>query len=258
MIEYIDTHVHLYDEAYDEDFNLVLDRIKKSGVVKCILPGIDSSCFEKQEMCVRRCDGFALQAMGLHPTSVKENWKEELDFALSNLYEREKYIAVGEIGLDGYWSRDFMKEQMEVFERQLIASSDLGLPVIIHSREATNEIFSVLDKVKRLNIKGVFHAFSGSIETFERILSYGDFKVGIGGVVTYKNAAVAKTLESIPLEYIVLETDAPWLTPVPFRGKRNESTYIDYIAKKIAQVKGLSLDEIAFGTTQNAIKLFGI
>ncbi|MEG2190904.1 MAG: TatD family hydrolase [Bacteroidales bacterium] len=258
MIEYIDTHVHLYDEAYNEDFDAVLSRIKSSGVIKCVLPGIDSSYFNKQEFCAKKCKGFAFEAMGLHPTSVDNNWKEELNFALSKLYGDKKYVAIGEVGLDGHWSSEFMKEQMDVFEQQLIAANELNLPVIIHAREATNEIFSVLERVKRLNIRGVFHAFAGSLETFNRIMLYGNFKVGIGGVVTYKNASVVKTLENIKLEDIVLETDAPWLTPVPFRGKRNESTYIEYIARQVAQIKGVTLEEVASVTTQNAIKLFKI
>jgi TatD DNase family protein len=258
MIEYIDTHVHLYDEAYDADFTTVLERIKGSGVIKCILPGIDSSYYARQESCARRCDGFAVQAMGLHPTSVGENWKEELNFVLAKLHEGNKYVAVGEIGMDGYWSKEFIKEQAEVFEKQIIVASELNLPVIIHAREATNEIFEVLDRVKHLSLKGVFHAFAGSIETFERIASYGNFKVGIGGVVTYKNAAIAKTIEKIPLDSILLETDAPWLTPVPFRGKRNESTYLEHIASKIAQIKNVPLEEVAAHTTCNAQKLFGI
>lgn len=258
MIEYIDTHVHLYDEAYDTDFGAVLERIKGSGVIKCILPGIDSSYYARQEGCAQRCGGFAVQAMGLHPTSVGENWKEELNFALAKLHDGNKYVAVGEIGMDGYWSRDFIKEQMEVFEKQLVAACELDLPVVIHAREATNEIFEVLDRVKHLALKGVFHAFAGSIETFGRIVSYGNFKVGIGGVITYKNATIAKTIEKIPLESILLETDAPWLTPVPYRGKRNESTYLEYIASKIAQIKKVSLEEVAAQTTCNAQKMFGI
>ncbi len=266
MTEYIDTHVHLYDRAYDADFEAVLERMKQSGVVRCILPAIDSSSFDKQEECVRKCGGFALQAMGLHPTSVNRNWEKELDFALGKLYEGNnvnidcssgKYVAVGEIGLDGYWSTEFMEEQMNVFERQLVAASELGLPVIIHMREATEQIFRVMGRVKKYNTRGVFHAFSGSAEIYDRIRKYGDFSVGIGGVVTYKNAGVAKALTNIPLEHIVLETDAPWLAPVPFRGKRNESSYLEYIAATVAEIKGISLQEVARATTMNAIKMFG-
>lgn len=265
MTAYIDTHVHLYDEAYDADFWEVTERMKQAGVTGCVLPAIDSAYFERQEQCAEKCGGYAVQAMGLHPTSVGKNWREELDFALGKLYEgnrspdgKRRYVAVGEIGLDGYWSREFMKEQAEVLQEQLKAASELDLPVIIHLREATEEMFDVLDKMKGLNIRGVFHAFSGSAETFGRIRKYGRFMVGIGGVVTYKNAGVARALENIPLENIILETDAPWLTPVPFRGKRNESSYIGYIAAEVTRIKGISMEEIACATTQNARGLFGI
>lgn len=265
MTTYIDTHVHLYDEAYNTDFEKVVERMKQAGVIRCVLPAIDSTYFERQEQCARKCGGYAVQAMGLHPTSVGKNWREELDFALGKLYEgnaaskgEKKYVAIGEIGLDGYWSREFMGEQAVVLQEQLKAAAELDLPVIIHLREATGEIFDVLDKMKGLNIRGVFHAFSGSAETFVRIQKYGRFRVGIGGVVTYKNAGVARALENIPLEHIILETDAPWLTPVPFRGKRNESSYIGYIAGEVARIKGVSVDEIACATTQNACGLFGI
>lgn len=265
MTTYIDTHVHLYDEAYDADFEEVTERMKQAGVIRCVLPAIDSTYFERQEQCVARCGGFAVQAMGLHPTSVGKNWREELDFALDKLYDgnrggrgEKKYVAVGEIGLDGYWSREFMGEQAVVLQEQLKAASELDLPVIIHLREATGELFDVLDKMKGLPVRGVFHAFSGSAETFGRIQKYGRFMVGIGGVVTYKNAGVARALENIPLENIILETDAPWLTPVPFRGKRNESSYIKYIAGEVARIKGVSAEEIACITTRNACELFGI
>lgn len=267
MTTYIDTHVHLYDEAYDPDFDAVIERIRTSGVSRCILPGIDSESFERQEQCAARCGGLTVQAMGLHPTSVKANWKEELEFALEKLYcgngpatfsGEKKYVAVGEIGLDGYWSTEFMEQQVKVFQMQLRAAAELDLPVIIHLREATDALFSVLEAMRDVRIRGVFHAFSGSAETFERIQKYGDFSVGIGGVVTYKNASVAKALEKIPLEKILLETDAPWLTPVPFRGKRNESSYIGYIAAVIAAIKGCSLEKVAEVTTRNAQCLFGI
>ena len=257
MIEYIDTHAHLYDEAFDADLEEVIGKIKGSGVVKCIFPGIDSSSFERQQKAAALCGDFVAQAMGLHPTSVGENWKEELDFALDAL-EDDKYVAVGEIGMDGYWSKDFIQEQKEVFRVQLELAYKKNLPVIIHAREATEEIFQVLDSLGTKVPRGVFHAFSGSYETYERICKYGDFMVGIGGVVTYKNAGVAKSIERIPLERIVLETDSPYLTPVPMRGKRNDSSYLAYIAEKIAQVQGHTLEEVAAQTTANAKLMFGI
>ncbi len=267
MLRYIDTHVHLYDEAFDPDREVVIERIKAAGVWKCLLPAIDSTYYERQTQFADCNIGFAYEAMGLHPTSVSTNWKEELLFVRDKLYGGERrYYAVGEIGLDCYWSKEFIELQKEVFLKQLLYAYDLSLPVIIHVREATAEIFDVLDKfiaeaglqAGETRLKGVFHAYSGSIETFERLSSYGDFRVGIGGVVTYKNAGVAKALENIDMEHILLETDSPWLTPVPFRGKRNESSYLSYIAQKVASIKNSSPEEVANITTENAQKLFNI
>lgn len=257
MIQFIDTHAHLYDEAFDGDLDEVVGKIKGSGVVKCILPAIDSTSFARQQEVAAKYGCFTPQAMGLHPTSVGENWKEELDFALSEI-EKGGYIAVGEIGVDGYWSRDFIAQQKEVFRVQMEVAYKKNLPVIIHVREATEEVFQVLDSLGGNIPRGVFHAFSGSWETYDRLSRYGDFMVGIGGVVTYKNAGVAKSIENIPLERIVLETDCPYLTPVPMRGKRNDSSYLAYIAEKIAQVKGVSLEEVAQATTANAQRMFGL
>ena len=257
MIEYVDTHAHLYDEAFDGDFDSTIERIKESGVVKCIFPAIDSTSFSRQISAGERCGDFVAQAMGLHPTSVGANWRDELDFALDSI-GKTKCVAVGEIGIDGYWSKEFIQEQKEVFRVQLEEAYNRSLPVIIHAREATEEIFQVLDSLGKKVPQGVFHAFSGSYETYERIAKYGNFMVGIGGVVTYKNAGVAKSVERIPLERIVLETDSPYLTPVPFRGKRNESSYLVHIAEKIAQIKGISLEEVASATTHNAFEMFGL
>ena len=257
MIQFIDTHAHLYDEAFDGDFDDTIARIKKNGVVKCIFPAIDSTTFERQSEAAAKCGDFVVEAMGLHPTSVGENWRSELDFVLQKL-ESGKYVAVGEIGMDGYWSKEFLVEQKEVFREQLQVAYRKGLPVIIHAREATEEIFEVLDSLKGEVPRGVFHAFSGSYETYERICSYGNFMVGIGGVVTYKNAGVAKTLERVSLDRIVLETDSPYLTPVPLRGKRNESSYLIYIAEKIAAIKGCTLEQVAAATVANATAMFGL
>ena len=257
MIQFVDTHAHLYDEAFDNDFDETIARIKENGVIKCIFPGIDSTTYERQTVAAAKCGNFVAQAMGLHPTSVGENWKEELDFVFEKV-ENGGYVAIGEIGMDGYWSKGFIVEQKEVFSEQLKLAFRKKLPVIIHAREATEEIFEVLDSLNGAVPRGVFHAFSGSYETYSRIASYGDFMVGIGGVVTYKNAGVAKSVEKIPLERILLETDSPYLTPVPFRGKRNESSYLVHIAQKIAEIKGCTLEDVAAATTANAYKMFGL
>lgn len=254
-MKFVDTHTHLYDEAFDLDFIETVERIKESGVVKCIFPGIDSTTYKQQTQRAAQCGDFVSQAMGLHPTSVKENWREELDFAVKKI-EEGGYVAVGEIGMDGYWSKDFIGEQKEVFREQLKLAYSMNLPVIIHAREATEEIFEVIGSLKGDVPRGVFHAFSGSKEIYRRISSCGDFMVGIGGVVTYKNAGVAKSIEDIPLERILLETDSPYLTPVPHRGKRNESSYVVHIAEKIAQIKGCTLEHVAEVTTANAFEMF--
>lgn len=257
MIQFIDTHAHLYDEAFDGDFDETIARIKGNGVIKCIFPAIDSITFARQRDAAARCGDFVAQAMGLHPTSIAQNWEQELEFVYGEV-EKGGYVAIGEIGMDGYWSKEFIPQQKEAFAQQLKLAYSKGLPVIIHAREATDEIFQVLDSLKGDVPRGVFHAFSGSYETYQRICSYGDFMVGIGGVSTYKNAGVAKSLGRIPLEKIVLETDSPYLTPVPFRGKRNESSYLVYIAEKISQVQGRTLEEVAAVTTANATRMFGL
>ncbi|MHC1779338.1 MAG: TatD family hydrolase [Bacteroidales bacterium] len=257
MTELIDTHAHLYDTDFESDIQDVIERAKDSGVSGIILPAIDSTYYNKMTSIGESLPGFAYRSIGLHPTSVKDNWRDELDFLLKKS-DSEKFVSIGEIGMDCYWSVEHLNEQRVVFEEQLKLSSKLNLPVIIHSRDATEEIFNVLEKTRNYALKGVFHAYSGSYETFERIGKYGDFFVGIGGVVTFRNTNLTKVVERIPLERILLETDAPWLTPDPFRGKRNEPSYLVHIVKKIAEVKGCSVELVAQITTQNAKRLFRI
>ena len=253
----IDTHSHIYDEAYDEDFSQVLERAKDAGVGKMVMPGIDSSYHERMMACARRLEGYAFPAIGLHPTSVEATWRQELQFVWDN-YRPGEFVAIGEIGLDEHWSKEFLEEQKRVFEDQLTFAWEHDLPVIIHSRESTEDIFDCLDRVDK-PLRGVFHAFSGSYETYCRIKKhYGGFKIGVGGVVTYKNSHLAAFMDKVPLEDILLETDAPWLTPVPFRGKRNESGYIRYTAEKLALLKGIPFEEVDAVTTDNAQTMFGI
>ncbi len=255
----IDTHTHLYDEAFDEDFGAALERAVEAGVEKFIFPGIDSSCHDRMMEAAGRCGGRAYPAVGLHPTSVKEDWKKELSFVERHLADGG-WCAIGEIGLDCYWSRDFIEEQKEVFRRQMTWAAEASLPVLIHIRDAHDVLFEVLDGLRRdgVAMKGIMHAFSGSIETYRRIKTYGDFRFGIGGVVTYKKAGIAEVVKEIPLEDIVLETDSPWLTPVPFRGKRNEPSYLKYIKERIAGLKEVSPEEVDRTTTDNTIKLFNL
>ncbi|MBQ6958685.1 MAG: TatD family hydrolase [Bacteroidales bacterium] len=250
-----DTHCHLYDEAFQPDFEAVLSRAREAGVGACVMPGIDRSCHETMLAVADALPGFAFPCIGLHPTSVGENWPEELDFVKTHLGDRRWY-AVGEIGLDEYWSKEYVKEQMHVLEEQIVLASRADLPVIIHLREATDDFFRVLEDLRGVDFRGVMHAYSGSYETYRRLLTYADFKFGIGGVVTYKNAGIAAAMEKMSLQDVVLETDCPWLTPVPFRGKRNEPAHVRLVAEKIAQIKRLPLEEVAAVTTAQAQSLF--
>ena len=255
----IDTHTHLYDEAFADDFTEAVERAVRSGVEHLIFPGIDSSVHDRMMECASMTGGKAGTATGLHPTSVREDWKKELGFVENRLSEGG-WAAIGEIGLDRHWSDTFFSEQTEAFRIQMIWAAEAGLPVIIHVREAHDTLFDILDSLqeKGVPMRGVMHAFSGSLETYRRIKSYGGFKVGIGGVVTYRNAGIAVIVKDIPIEDIVLETDSPWLTPVPFRGKRNESAYLRIIAERLADIKGLTMEEVDRVTTDNAKSLFNI
>lgn len=253
----VDTHCHLYDEAFRPDFDDVLARAREAGLEACVMPGIDRSCHESLVAMADALPGFAFPCIGLHPTSVSETWEEELAFVKEHFADRRWY-AVGEIGLDEYWSKDFVKEQIRVLEEQIVLAAEAGLPVIIHLREATDDFFRVLEDLRGVDFRGVMHAFSGSYETYRRLLSYADFRFGIGGVVTYKNAGVALAVEKMSLDDIVTETDCPWLTPVPFRGKRNEPSYVRLVVEKIAQIKQLPYEDVAASTTRNARRLFNL
>ena len=220
MTEYTDTHTHLYDETFAGEYDNAIGRATDAGVTRMVFPDIDSNS--------------------------REAWTGK------------KICAIGEIGMDCYWSKEFVEEQKTVFRMQLELAHEMNLPVIIHSRESTSLILDILEQCRHLGLRGVFHAFSGSIETFRSLSRYGDWYVGIGGVLTYKKASIAETVKEIPLERILLETDSPYLTPVPKRGTRNESAYIPLIAEKLALQKGVDTEEIAAVTTTNARSLFGI
>jgi len=254
-MEFIDTHAHLYDDAFSDDILQVIQRMEEAGVVHCILPGIDISAYDAMILLSDSRPDLFSPCIGLHPTSVGEDWERELAFVKEHASER-RFAAIGEIGIDKYWSTEYLGQQMRIFAEQLELAAELDLPVIIHLRNSTEEIFKVFSEVRGIPLKGVFHAFSGSYETYQRILRHGDFKIGIGGVSTYKNAGLAVTLEKVSIDDIVLETDSPWLTPVPFRGKRNESSYLIHIAANIAAIQGIPMETVATITTNNARKLF--
>ena len=255
-MQFIDTHSHLYDEAFCQDQDEAVARAADAGVTKIILPDIDSKSRGDMFAIADRHPENLFPCIGLHPTSVDASWKEE--FEKLQDYSSKKVWAVGEIGIDCYWSKEYLSEQIEAFTLQLEMAHRQNLPVIIHSREATGLILEILGKNRHLELRGVFHAFSGSLESFQQLQSLGDWYIGIGGVLTFKKASIAETVRNIPLERIVLETDAPYLTPVPFRGQRNESAYIPHIAARLSELKQLNISEVAEQTTLNAKTLFGI
>ena len=255
-MQLIDTHSHLYDEAYAAEEDLAVARSVEAGVGKIIVPDIDSESRERMFALTDRHPGTLFPCIGIHPTSVNAEWKKEME--LLEQSAGRKVYAIGEVGIDCYWSKEHIEEQKEVFRIMLNMAHERNLPVIIHSRDAGDIILTILKECRHLDLRGVFHAFSGSIETYREIQKLGDWSVGIGGVLTFKKASIAETVKSIPLEKILLETDAPYLTPAPHRGKRNESSYIPLIAAKLAELQGISLEQVAEQTTANAEKLFAI
>jgi TatD DNase family protein len=251
----IDTHCHLYAEEFKDDIALVIERAMAEGVQQFYLPAIDSSETANMLALEEKFPGQCIAMMGLHPCYVKENYQQELKLVQDWLSKR-KFAAVGEIGLDFYWDKTFANEQYEAFRLQADWALQYGLPIVIHTRNAMQETINVVKEYAGKGLRGIFHCFSGSYESAVQIINTG-FYLGIGGVLTYKNAGLSEVLEKIGLEYLVLETDAPYLTPVPFRGKRNESSYLKYILAKLAEVKKVSMEEIAAITTANAQKIFG-
>ena len=256
MSSYIDTHAHLYLPEFDGDRDTVVETAVNRGIGKIFLPNIDSSSITKMNQLAERFPGICYPTMGLHPTSVKTNYKEELERVSLELKTR-RYYAIGETGIDLYWDKTFFHEQCLAFTRQLDLSIEYSLPVIIHARESFREILEILEGYKGRGISGIFHAFTGTVEIAEQIIAMG-FKLGIGGILTYKNTALPQVVREINLSDMVLETDAPYLAPVPFRGKRNESGYIPFIANTVKEIKSLTLEEVATITTGTVFSLFSL
>lgn len=252
----IDTHSHLYDEAFASEEDAAVMRSADVGVDRIILPDIDSQSRSAMFALADRHPGILFPCLGLHPTSIDASWESEMEKMQE--FSSRKITAIGEIGIDCYWSKEFIEQQKEAFRRQLKTAHELDLPVIIHSREATSIIIDILRECRHMDLRGVFHAFSGSIETYREIERLGDWMVGIGGVLTFKKASIAETVKHIPMNRILLETDSPYLTPAPHRGKRNESAYIVHIASRLAELKGTDIGNVAAQTTENAEKLFRI
>jgi len=250
----IDTHCHLYASVFQNDEIQVLERARAAGIERIFLPAIDSETHVDLIQFSRKYVDYCLPMMGLHPCSVNESVEQELKTAKDYLMSAE-FKAIAEIGLDFYHSTEFKALQLDAFNRQIQWGLEFELPVVIHSRSSMDECIKAVAEVGNGNSRGIFHCFGGDERQAKKVIELG-FYLGIGGVVTYKNAGLAELLKKIPLEHLVLETDAPYLTPVPFRGKRNEPSYIRYIAEKIAEIKEVQLDEVVEVTTQNAKKIF--
>jgi len=253
----IDSHCHLYLPEFQNDVDQVIGRAKEIGVEKFFLPNIDSSTTQQMLKLVEDYPEVCYAMMGLHPTSVKENFKEELEKVEIEL-KKDTYVAIGEIGIDLYWDKTFLKEQTEAFETQIKWAKEIKLPVVIHARNSFQEIFEVIDRLNDDSLKGIFHCFTGSFDDAKKIVDYGGFKMGIGGVVTFKNGGIDKFLNEIPLHNFVLETDSPYLAPVPYRGKRNESAYLVEIISKMADIYSVSKGEIAEMTSKSSLEIFNV
>ena len=250
-----DTHAHLYVEEFDADRDDVMRRALEAGVTRFFIPAIDASYTARMQALKEAWPGQVFLMSGLHPTHVKENWKEELRLVEEQL-STGAYVAVGEIGIDLYWDRSRLAEQTEAFRRQIALARAHRLPIVIHCRESFEEIFEVLEAEKGPGLRGIFHCFTGTREQAWKAISY-QMKLGIGGVATFKNGKIDAFLHEIPLEHIVLETDSPYLAPVPYRGKRNEPAYLRQVLAKLAAVYGKSEEEIAAITTANSREVFG-
>lgn len=253
----VDTHSHIYLEEFQSDLSIMLQRAESQGVNKILLPAIDSTTHEAMIGLEKDYPHQCISMMGLHPCSVKaELYKNELKIVYDYLRSRS-FIALGEIGLDFYWDKTFLAQQLEAFEQQIKWALEFELPIVIHSRDSIDDCIDMVMKNQNGKLKGVFHCFSGTIEQANRIIELG-FYLGIGGVITFKNAGLDKVMVQLPLDKVVLETDAPYLTPVPFRGKRNEPAYLRYVIEKLSLIKNIPVQDVATITTSNAKELFRI
>jgi TatD DNase family protein len=251
---YIDTHAHLYLEQFEDDIDLLVELTLEAEVEHIYLPSVDSSTYDSMMALSNDYPEMMHPMIGVHPCSIKENYKKELDFAYEKL-QTVKFSGIGEIGIDLYWDKRFHKEQQEAFETQINWAKDSNLPFVIHSRDSLDETIETVERLQDGGLKGIFHCFNGTEEQALRIRDVG-FLIGIGGVITFKNAGVRENLVNLPLEMMVLETDAPYLSPTPFRGKRNQSNYIPIIAEQLATTLQIELEKVKEVTTENALKLF--
>jgi TatD DNase family protein len=254
--ELIDTHCHLYLDDFEADLGDILNRAAEAGIRRIYMPSIDSNHLNRMLDLQKTYKGTCYSMLGLHPCYVRENYRDELA-KMKDAVENDQFFAIGEIGLDYYWDRSYDDQQMICFREQIDMAVQYNLPIVIHSRSSMDACIEVLRAKKGSGVRGIFHCFSGNLQNAKDIIDCG-FLLGIGGVVTYKNSGLAAVVAEVPLEHMVLETDAPYLSPVPFRGKRNESSYLKYVVAKIAEVKNITEEEVAAVTTSNANRIFGV
>jgi len=253
----IDTHSHLFTEEFDDDLPEVMSRAREAGVGRIYMPNIDASTVEALLRVCRAYKGYCFPMLGLHPTSVNAGYQAELDTMKPMLDEpSHPFIAVGEVGLDLYWDKTFRHEQEDAFRQQIAWALEYDLPLVIHCREAFDELYAIMCDYRQTSLRGIFHSFTGSAEDARRLLSFEGFMLGINGVLTFKKSNLPGVLTGVPLERVVLETDSPYLAPVPHRGKRNESAFVRYTLAHVASVYGRDVEEVADVTTKNAKKVF--
>lgn len=256
MIEFIDTHTHLFEPEFAEDRESVVQRAVEAGVKTLCLPCITADSLRPMEEMCERFPGICYPMIGLHPTELGDDYHAVLDRMYKDLKGNDRYIAVGEVGLDLYWDDTRKNEQLDAFRQQIEWAAETGLPLAIHSRSAFEDLYSVMEEYRSKGLTGVFHCFSGDADEAQKLLSFDGFYLGIGGVVTYKKSTLPSVLADVPLERVVLETDSPYLAPVPRRGRRNESSYVPFVAHRLAEIYGCSIEEVATVTTENARRLF--
>lgn len=256
-MQFIDTHAHLYQTEFENDLDNILLNCKNNGIEQILIPNVDAESWPLMLDLQQKYPSQIKMMLGIHPCYVQENYGALLSQMICD-FDAQKYIAIGEIGIDLYWDKSTLQIQQDAFVEQIRWAKKVNLPIVIHARESFNEIFEILDQEINQDLKGVFHCFTGGETERDKILTYPNFYFGIGGVVTYKKSNLPTVIPEIPNELLVLETDAPYLSPVPHRGKRNEPNHLLHTAQKLAEIKNLSLQEIAKITTQNAQKLFGI
>ena len=254
----IDTHSHLFLEEFSEDLPQVIERARSAGVTHIFMPNIDSTTIDSMLSVCNTYNDYCFPMIGLHPTSVNADYEKELEIVARELRSFNKYIAIGEVGMDLYWDKTFLKEQQIVLDKQINWALEYDLPVVIHCRDAFGYIYNVLEPYKNTSLKGVFHSFTGTDDEAARILEFSGFLIGINGVVTFKKSRLPEVLTKIPLEKIVLEADSPYLTPVPNRGKRNESAYVKDTLMKVSDIYRMSPEAVGRVTSENALKVFGM